>query len=737
VNRAKQTFLFAVFFVSGFSGLAYQVIWTRMAFASFGIITPVLSVVLSVYMLGLSVGSWAGGALIGGWVRKTGKSALFFYSVAEAIIGLGAFVVPQLFHAASHILWSTGEMNSGTYLAASALALGITILPWCFCMGTTFPFMMAHIRETEAAEEQSFSFLYLANVLGAMFGCLVTALILVEVMGFAHSLWVAALGNFAIALACGALSLRPKPATLESVEKPAGDAPRSIGLGTIPTRGLAWILFTTGFAAMAMEVVWTRAFCPVLQTQVYSFALIVFTYLGATFAGSWLYRRHVKMGNVWPSSYLMAMLLATVTLPVLLNDSRLAPPAVFGHKLRSASIVLASIIPFCAALGYLTPRLIDERSRGNPKAAGRAYAVNVVGCILGPLFASYVLLPWVKENYALLILSAPLAVCFLMNWESLPGTWRVGSVLLGTATFAWSLFGAHDFEDLVGSFHVPSEARRDYAASVIAYGDSNRNKVIYVNGIGMTIMTPITKFMVHLPLTLHEGPAESALIICFGMGTSFRSALSWGLDTTAVELVPSVPKEFGFFHTNAAEVLRNPKGRIVIDDGRRFLERTTAQYDLIVIDPPPPVEAAGSSLLYSTGFYDAAKARLKKHGLLATWFPMGDPLTALAIYRSLRESFSEVHCYQGVAGWGMHFVASMDPIPAQTVAQMAARMPATAKNDLLEWYPEGNATEYLSRVVMKEYGSPDLTQSNPRIVITDDHPFNEYYFLRQMGWLKY
>ena len=36
---------------------------------------------------------------------------------------------------------------------------------------------------------------------------------------------------------------------------------------------------------MAMEVVWTRAFAPVLKTQVYSFALIVFTYLGATFFG--------------------------------------------------------------------------------------------------------------------------------------------------------------------------------------------------------------------------------------------------------------------------------------------------------------------------------------------------------------------------------------------------------------------------------------------------------------------
>ena len=34
---------------------------------------------------------------------------------------------------------------------------------------------------------------------------------------------------------------------------------------------------------------------------------------------------------------------------------------------------------------------------------------------------------------------------------------------------------------------------------------------------------------------------------------------------------------------------------IVIDDARRFLERTRDAYDLIAVDPPPPVSAAGSS----------------------------------------------------------------------------------------------------------------------------------------------
>src|SRR5579863_3974769 len=89
-QKWQRGIFFVFFFLSGFSSLVYQVVWTRLAFASFGIITPVFSVVISVFMLGLSIGSWAGGKVIPGLVRRTGLSAIFFYAGAELIIGLGA-----------------------------------------------------------------------------------------------------------------------------------------------------------------------------------------------------------------------------------------------------------------------------------------------------------------------------------------------------------------------------------------------------------------------------------------------------------------------------------------------------------------------------------------------------------------------------------------------------------------------------------------------------------------------
>src|SRR6266513_602514 len=102
MSSSRRQLLFLLFFVSGFCGLVYQVVWIRMAFASFGIITPVLSVVISVFMLGLAIGSWAAGLWVAPLVRKTGLSAVLFYALAELIIGLGAFAVPLLFKAGEH-----------------------------------------------------------------------------------------------------------------------------------------------------------------------------------------------------------------------------------------------------------------------------------------------------------------------------------------------------------------------------------------------------------------------------------------------------------------------------------------------------------------------------------------------------------------------------------------------------------------------------------------------------------
>jgi spermidine synthase len=58
------------------------------------------------------------------------------------------------------------------------------------------------------------------------------------------------------------------------------------------------LLFTSGLSSLAMEVVWTRQFVPFLGPVVYSFAVMLAVYLGATAAGSRIYRRWVQRAPV-------------------------------------------------------------------------------------------------------------------------------------------------------------------------------------------------------------------------------------------------------------------------------------------------------------------------------------------------------------------------------------------------------------------------------------------------------
>jgi spermidine synthase len=776
--------LFLLFFVSGFCGLLYQVIWVRLAFASFGIITPVLSVVISVFMLGLALGSWVGGAVIKSMASRAGVSAIFFYAGAELLIGLGAFAVPQLFSFGETILLRSGEADSLAYLLFSALLIAASVLPWCFFMGTTFPFMMAFLRENDS-DTQSFSFLYLANVLGAMTGTLLTSVVLIEVFGFRRTLWIAGGLNGLIAVISLILGfqrrgvqrpmlpeqsepnifqeVRNVPLTARSSPRWGdGDPPqvppwkredhrggdnslagigreegRSLGgqstLGATPYSSL--ILFMTGFTSLALEVVWTRAFTPVMGTQVYAFALLLFVYLLATWVGSLLYRRQWHR-TALSRDGLLALSAVFVFLPVVVNDPRLYSASFRNIDPRISPLnihvlpALVSIFPFCAVLGYLTPQLIDESSGGIPRSAGRAYASNILGCILGPLVACYLLLPWFGAKLAMVVLALPFLISFLATFPSL-GRTRWLEAVAATVLLFCSLF-------LNVSYEAPRKLtekyviRRDHTATVISDG-TGMEKGLSINGVVITLMTPITKFMAHLPLMFHLGQPQSALVICFGMGTTYRSLLSWDVRVTAVELVPSVKEAFSYYFDDAATVLDNPKGNIVVDDGRRFLRRTSETFDVITIDPAPPAEAAGSSLLYSEQFYRLAKARLKRDGILQQWFAVGEERIQQAVVRSLVNSFTYVRAYPSVAGWGYHFLASMSPIESLAVEEISQRLPQRARCDLLEWSGGRELQDYLRPVLSGEIPLQRLLSPELRIKITDDRPFNEYFWLRRTG----
>jgi spermidine synthase len=712
--------LFLLFFCSGFCSLLYQVVWLRLAFAHFGIITPVLSVVISVFMLGLGVGSVVAGRGVETWSGRFRVSPIRLYAIAEFGIGIGAFIVPWLFQIGENALLRLGDASSAGYLLVSASYLAVVILPWCVLMGATFPLMLSFVRRTWPSETTGFSFLYFANVIGAMLGAALTAGVLVELLGFRQTGVLAALVNFTIAIAAFYLG-HLFPGAAQPIARQVDRMERS-RLAPENHQWISLVLFTTGFASLAMEVAWTRAFTFVLSTTVYAFAAVLTTYLMATWFGSFLYRRHLARGSTIATPNLLGLLCLFALLPVVLVDPRLQ---------HSTTLTLASIMPLCAALGYMTPKLIDEYSRGQPAAAGRSYGWNIAGGILGPLVAGYLLLPLIGVRVALVILAAPFIGLYIWSQgrslSRLPQQAMLSTIigLLGV-----SLLISRSFED-GALYDGPRQVRRDYVATVIA-GGSGMNKRLLVNGIGITSLTPITKVMAHLPLALN-GHAESGLVICFGMGTTARAMLSWGIETTAIDLVPSVPELFGFFFADAASVLADPRMHIVIDDGRRFLLRTSRSYDVIAIDPPPPVEAAGSSLLYSREFYDVIKIHLKPNGILAQWFPSGEERILSAVARSLTDSFRHVAIYRSVIDWGYHLLASETPIPEITPEEFAARLPEAAKRDLIEWGPNQSLIGMTKGVLSRRVPIGTVLQADLPAEITDDQPYNEYFILRRQA----
>jgi len=404
-------------------------------------------------------------------------------------------------------------------------------------------------------------------------------------------------------------------------------------------------------------------------------------------------------------------------------------------------------LPATVAMGYAFPlavRLVTTSAGGAAKSVGRLYASNTAGSILGSFAAAFVLASTVGTNASIFILAAiELGFGAALVLVSRPR--RRDSRALATALAVLALVGiAAPLTNLpitrtatanrLSSINALVAHREDNIATVDSEGGTPAQKRLYVTGVAMTFLTVSTKLMAYLPKALRP-ESSSMLDICFGMGSTYRSSLILGLRTDGVELSPSVPAQMGAYFSDADRFLHDPRGRVIIADGRNYVRLSTARYDMIIVDPPPPIESAGAVVLLSQEFFSEARQRLNPGGIFMLWMPYLATLDEFKMHlRTFRSVFPHVDVVLSPVKNGAYLMGSDMPLAfdqqrleAQLGSPQAkadfAIAPDDPNFDGATWAREIMADDWLHDAQVDEFVGPGP-------VITDDHPISEYYLLR-------
>lgn len=189
-------FIYVLFLVSGGSALIYQVVWQRSLFTLYGVNTEAVAIVVSAFMLGLGLGSFAGGAVS----KRPGAPLPAYFGIAELAIGVyGAFSL-DLFHAVGRL--TAGAGRGSTFLLSFGLVLVPTLL-----MGSTLPMLVAYAVRSSHNVGRSVGMLYFINTLGSGVASIAAGIWLLGLCGQQGSVWVAASGNALVGTSVLVLSL--------------------------------------------------------------------------------------------------------------------------------------------------------------------------------------------------------------------------------------------------------------------------------------------------------------------------------------------------------------------------------------------------------------------------------------------------------------------------------------------------------------------------------------------------
>ncbi len=181
--------LYPVFLVSGFAAILYQLVWQRALFRLLGTSSESVTLIVTAFMLGLGIGSLAGGA----WSSKPGRPLALIFGLAELGIGAFGLVSLRLFS------WIAAETPEAAGLSIGLIAFAAVLVPTVL-MGATLPILVACLVRSSGNVGRSVGILYFVNTLGSAVGSLAAAAWILGALGQSGAVLLAAGINLAASL---------------------------------------------------------------------------------------------------------------------------------------------------------------------------------------------------------------------------------------------------------------------------------------------------------------------------------------------------------------------------------------------------------------------------------------------------------------------------------------------------------------------------------------------------------
>jgi spermidine synthase len=772
--------LSCLFLISGFSSLILEVTWARQLTQLTGSGVRATASVAAVTLAGLALGAW-----LGGWRCDLLVAPLRAYAWVEMSIGAWALLTPVLCAWAMRLAPRVQAFSSGSVESAAGplLASILLVLPGSLLMGATTPLMvradfsLAGSRREDESAGLRLGRLYGWNTLGGAAGALGAAFLILPAMGLrSTSLLVAGidilLAALALVLARGANQLSDKDPLL------GAHSARGVSLSHPPDgRRILVALFLAGAAGAICQVGWTRLLVLYFGSSVQALGLTLAACLAGLALGSAGCAAALRRSST--PERVSSMLsgagsgLLLLSLPLWGNFPALASMAqvYFGTSFAGALALQAGlcallILPPAAAFGGLLPALTATLRAGGAstgRTAGNGYALDSSGAVVGGLTAGFVLLPrWGVEALLrwaivagavlliLLALSSRRSLLAMARTSTLGGVLGCAAILLPSwdpvlLTSGPLLYSAAYVRAGGMSWTGVQEAMRRRGrllfldegtdATVSVRRAPAGNLSLQINGKtdasdGGDL--PAQILAGEIPALLHAAPSR-ALIIGLASGTTAGALADHPVDRLeCVEISSGVARAARLFETANRGVLSDPRFRLLLGDGRTYLQQTRETFDLIVSQPTNPW-IAGVTNLFTGEFFHTARERLSPGGVLAVWvqgYAM-HPDDFKSIVATFQEVFPDCQLWEESAGGGDYYLLGRKGGGAPDLRAVAERMESSGPLQAeLARAGIGGMADFLDRFIASGRTLQQFSHSAPRI--SDDNVRLEYTAPREI-----